>query len=210
MSLIDQFLSVKHPLKFHFRKKFKYQSLALFIIFIILAFLDAPYFIDYDMYFYINETTQHCTTANAEIHFYISASNSFLSAIIPFVLMVLFSVSIGHYLIKNRKNFQIRKKLKKEVRIIKLWLSISLFFLICTLPFYIQLLVHDLLSFNNPEYFFLNPLFEFLFSFTWQFSYVPNSFEFFVCLSTNKVFRNYFFSLIKFRKNSVQPVVTVV
>jgi hypothetical protein len=74
LSLIDQFLSVKYPLKFHFRKKLKYQLLALIIIFMVLAILDVPYIADYNIYFYDNEST--CKTVNAHVNFYISIVNT--------------------------------------------------------------------------------------------------------------------------------------
>jgi hypothetical protein len=74
LSLIDQFLSVKYPLKFDFRKKLKYQLLALIIIFMVLAILDVPYIADYNIYFYDNEST--CKTVNAHVNFYISIVNT--------------------------------------------------------------------------------------------------------------------------------------
>ena len=209
LSLIDQFLSVRYSSKFQFRKKLKFQLLAILITFMALLCIDAPYIVYDDIYFYNNESK--CITGNAYIDFYVSVTNTLTSAIIPFVLMIIFSGLIGHFLIRHRKNLQIRRKTRKELRMVKLWFATSLFFLICTLPFYIQGLVHDLISFHDPNFFFSDYLFDFLYSITWMFSHVPNSFEIFVCLSTNKVFRDYFFSIFILKKNRVTPTtVTIV
>ena len=183
-SLVDRFFKVKYPTK-KFHNQNKFHSLVLIITFTILIFLSIPNYSYYDIYESI------CITTDANVEFYVELSGALIGVIIPFFLMIIITIMIGHSLIKKRKNIQNRKELKKEIRLIKMMISMSLFFLICNLPYFIQQLIHDTLSFHNQNLFNSDYIFNFVFNATNQVTFIYNSFGFFVCLLTNNIFRNY-------------------
>lgn len=190
LSLIDRLVTVKSPTKFKSRNRFKFQTLALVIILSIIALFAIPFYIYFDIYSLSNQTK--CTTNDPKIQFHVELSGALIGVLIPFFLMITISAMIGRCLIKKNKNVQARKNLKKEIRLIKVMIAFSVFFLICNLPYYIQELIHDGLSFYYPDLFISNYIFSFIYNLTNQLCYTYNSSGFFVCLLTNNVFRNYF------------------
>ena len=199
LSLIDRLLSVKYPTMFKFRNELKFQAFILLTVLILIALLTIPNYTYYDMQHGSSNKTS-CTTANPQIQFYLTIFDSLIAIIIPFFVMTIITIMIGHSLIKKRKSLAITKEFKKEIRLVKLMFSMSASFLLFNLPFYIQQLIHDILSFEDSSLFVSNYIFSFSFNITNQLSYVYNSFGFFVCLFSNKVFRNYFYSKFRFLK----------
>ena len=207
VSLADRFITVKYPNKFLFRNQFKFQALVLLLIFFILVMLNIPFYAFYDYYSSSNKTI--CRTNERETEFYVQLSSALIGVIMPFFLMIIFSFLIGRCLLKKSRNIQNRKDFKKEIRLIKLMLSISAFFLICNLPFFIQQLTHDWFFFTYvSEPFVSDDTFNFIFNITNQLTFVYNSFGFFVCLFSNNVFRNYFFSKFSFHQAQVYPLIS--
>ena len=200
VSLVDRLLSVKFPTKFKFRNQLKYQALILVIILFLLGLLTIVNFTYYDMHGLTNKNKTFCRIATPQIQFYLILFDSVIAIIIPFILMVIMSIIIGDYLIKKRKSLKMTKEFKKEIRLIKLMISMSSSFLLFNLPFYILQLTNYVISINDPSFFGSNYIFNFIKSITFQINYTYSSFGFFVCLLSNNVFRKYFYSKFNFSK----------
>ena len=204
LNLIDRLIIVKCPTKFRFRDQLKFQALLLLTTFMVIILATIPFYIYSDINTRINITS--CGTNSPETEFYVEFSGALVGVIVPFVLMIILTTLIGNQLIKKSRNLESRKKFKKEIRLIKLMISMSLFFLIFNLPYYIQQLIHTGLSFNNRALFISNYIFNLIFNITNQLCYIYNSFGFFVCLFCNKVFRNYLYSKFSFLQNKIHPI----
>ena len=193
LSLTDRLITVNYPTKYKFRNKFKFQAVALLTIFSAMILLSTPYFIYFDTYFASNQTT--CITSNSEIQFYVELSGALIGVLIPFIIMITVSTMIGRCLIKKSKIIKASRDLKKEVRLIKMMMTFSVFFLICNLPYYIQQLIRNgIFLYNTDDVLISDSIFDFVYNITSQLCYIYNSSGFFVCLITNNVFRNYFYS----------------
>lgn len=193
LSSIDRFLAVKYSHKFHSRNKFKYQSGAVFIIFVVLMLVDIPFFLSYDVYEHGNETFCGYNPSSISIGFYMDLLNSFISTFVPFVLMILSTFIIGHHLIKHKtKLIRNKNNFTKELQFVKVMCAIDIFYLICTLPFCILTVTYDALGvnyFGTLEFSIVNFL-----------TYVYSSFDFFIYFSCNKLFREYFMAIIRCRR----------
>ena len=192
LSSIDRLLSVKYATRFQFRNKLKYQALALSVIFVVILFLDIPFYSYFDIHVQSNNSTL-CATNDIFIQFYIDLTNLLISTIIPFFIMVLCTILIGHTLITQKSRLmENRRTYKKELQYVKVLYALDAFFLICNLPFCIQQLISDGFTINNKPYFFQT----FIFNVTNSIIYIQNAFAFFVYFISNKGFRKYFLSII--------------
>ena len=206
LSLTDRLITVKCPTKFKFRSQFKFQFIILFTIFMIMTIATIPFYVYYDIHTQFNLT--NCMTRSPQTEFFVEFFGALVGVIIPFFLMIILSAAIGKQLIQRRKNIQNRKKFNKEIRLIKMMIIFSVFFLIFNLPYYIQQLIRDGLSFNDPNLFISNYIFNFIYNVTDKLCYVYNSFGFLVCLFSNNVFRKYFFSKFCFHKRKIHPFIS--
>ena len=205
VSLADRLITVKFPYKFMFRNQLKFQVFVLLVIYIILIFLNIPFYIYYDIDDLSNQSI--CEINDPNTGFYVELSGALMGVIIPFILMLIISSLIGRFLTKKGKSIHMKKSLKKEVRLIKMMISMSIFFITCNLPFYIQQLIHDVLFFDDSK--LSNSISNFIFNITNQLTFVYNSFGFFICLFSNNVFREYFYSNFVFRQQTlVHPLNT--
>ena len=200
VSSLDRLASIKFPTKFQFRKKLKFQAGVLTIIFIFLVFINIPFYFYYDIINISDETL--CTTSDRYTQFYIDLANFLVSTIVPFFLMVLCTVIIAYHIIKNKNKLlqNNRSNFHKEMQFVKVMCAMNAFFLICSLPFCIQLLTNDILAINNIP----NIYQSLIFNISDAIEYSQNAFGLFLYLSCNKVFRNHFKTMF-FSKNSISP-----
>ncbi len=201
LNSFDRYLSVHFPTKFEFRTKLKYQVLALSIIFSLLSLIDLVFFFYYDLQISSNDITlRTCSTSGVFIAFCIDLANLLISTIIPFILMLFFSISTGFYLMDRKSRLHQNKTLKKEKQFLKIMCAMDVFFLLCNLPFCIQMLVFDSLAINDIKYSYST----FIFDVTNLLIYIQCSCTFFIYLTCNVVFREYFISMFSFH-STIRP-----
>ena len=86
---IDRVFSVKFPTKYKFRTKLKFQIFYM------------PLYLNYDIQTQLNQTI--CTINNNHIQFYTDLASFLVSVIIPFIIMIVCTSTIGLHMIKNKK-----------------------------------------------------------------------------------------------------------
>jgi hypothetical protein len=188
LNSVDRLLSVKYQRKFKFIKLFKYQFLAILLIFFSSALINVPRFLYAGF-----SNNSVCALNSIQIGIFLSIENLLLSNIIPFFIMILTTFSSVHYMITKKRRLQLNlvnyrreKDFVKNVAIMDLW------FLVGFLTFSISVLYQYL--YNYPIYDENNSKILVQVSECLMFSEV--SFNFFVYLSCNKQFRNYALSMI--------------
>ena len=146
---VDRYFSVKYPSRFLIRKKFSFQFGILTGLFITAALIYSPFF-EFDVIgSTVNET--FCGVGNPITGVILDISDFFISALIPFILMILSSTLTGLYIINNKKKFN-KTKLKKELKLFKILISTDLFFLFCNLPFSAYVITNDVFTLQNVSY----------------------------------------------------------
>ena len=109
---------------------------------------DVPFYWYYDIYILTNQTM--CTTSNPYNQFYLDLTNLLISTIIPFILMACCSSIIGHHLITNKMRLICnRPNYNKEMQLVKIMFATNVFFLICNLPFCIQVKFNSIFIFYS-------------------------------------------------------------
>ena len=195
LSTLERYLSVKFQNRFKFRNEFKYQLLVMLIIFLVIVFIDFPSFYFYGLY---NNST-FCQV-DYTIGIYLDVFNSIIASLVPFVAMILINGLIMHQLVKQKKKLQRnRKEFKKEIQYFRTVFAVSLYFLLCNLPFCILTIIYNALSIKYSEtfiFYFLNAL-----------TFFYCSFNFFIFMLSNKLFRSNFFSMFCCKSKAVHSLV---
>ena len=201
---VDRLMSVKYSTRFQFRLQSKYQAFIVILILIILMLIDIPFLFVYD----IRDAGENSTVcgygeANYKIGFYLDLMVLFIALIIPFIIMIVSSVIIAHHLITHKKKLEGNKKRKfnKELKFVKVIFAVSLFSLICNLPYSILVITYALSSIS-----YFN---SFLFIIVNDITFIDFSFKFFVYLFSNKLFRKEFLSLVVFWKKRLSEEVNI-
>ena len=208
MSSLDRLASVKYSRKFQFRNKFKYQLLIVLVLTALIAILNFPLLIYCES---IKVTLQNMTFTicfftiikyNNAVEYYLWIKTFMVSLFIPFVLMLISTILIAHHLIKSKKQINSsRTKFKKEMRYVRIVVSVDLFYLLTNCPSLILALVQVATNFNFASIIylkFLNILLE-----------VYLSADFFLYYWCNKLFRDYvknIFNCNKKKKLTVSAV----
>ena len=149
---IDRLMSVKSATKFKFRKKLSVQFFSLLTIFLISSFIYSPFFIFNDVITH-SDNTSFCGVEDAVTSLSMHISDFFISTLIPFLLMIIFSCITGYYLINNKRRLNV-KKLKKEIRLFKILISMNFFFFFCYFPWSAYVITNDIYTIQNisPNY----------------------------------------------------------
>jgi hypothetical protein len=189
LNSVDRYLTLKYLERFQFIKKFKYQVLALFIIFLIILLINIPVYLNVDK----TDNGTYCDFPDKQIGFYFFFFNLIISCVIPFSLMIVSTFLLLHFFItqkirlaQNRRNYKREKDFIKSVLILDLW------FLICYSPFCIMSFLANSLDFNYVD----NDTWILAFDISVVLAMAETSCNFFIYLSSNKLFRDYFFSII--------------
>jgi hypothetical protein len=200
ISSIDRYMAVKYPSKYQFRNDLKYQASILSAVFIVLVFTDIPFYLYYDIFSSANQT--FCGTVDVFTGFYIDLANLLISTILPFSLMILTTCLIARELYTQRLKLEKNKKrFNRELQFIKVMCAMDLFFLICNLPFCIQMIVYDVLAMHDIFYFF----WTFIYDLTDFLIFIHCTCSFFLYFLFNRRFRYYFYLMIGIRRK--RPIV---
>jgi hypothetical protein len=207
LSSLDRLASVKYSQKFQFRNKLKYQILIVLVISLAVAGLNLPVVMYMDLVAlkYNNVTYIVCTFDLYDfvpISKYILVKSSFVSLFIPFFLMLLSTILIAHHLVKHKRKFNSsRTKFKKEVRYVRVVISVDFFYFITNSPTLCKGLIYVFTNNYDDNIWlmaFLNILLE-----------IYLSADFFLYYWCNKLFRDHvkiIFHCMKQRKFKVSSV----
>jgi hypothetical protein len=196
ISTLDRYLSVKYENRFKFRKDFKYQAIAVLIIFLVLVLIDFPFY-----HFYSLDSNMTLCTADFSIGFYLNCLDLLIATVIPFILMMSLNSLTAYQLIHRKKRLQKnKKKFKKEIQYFKTTLALCLYFLFLNLPFCILTVVC-----NSMNIQYLNTLIFYICN---ALTYFYSSFNCFIYFLFNKRIRHHFLLLIGYRRKSKKVVLS--
>jgi hypothetical protein len=199
LSAIDRLISVKFPMRFAFIYEFKNQILGMIIVFLILAALNTPFYIYYEINVFNNETecmySQHFLETYS---IYIDTWNALICSIIPFFVMTFSAFAIKNTLIEKKKKLLPNNKQKflREKELFKIMCIVNAFHLFASLPLSILTIVYDILGMNYLE--------ELSYDIVNSFIYFNCSLDIFILTFSNLYFRNFIFNLISCRKRQTR------
>jgi hypothetical protein len=199
LSAIDRLISVKYPMRFSFIYEFKNQILGMIIVFIILVALNTPFYMYYDLYSFSNKTVcMYSQDFLKSYSIYIDTWNALICSIIPFFVMTLSAFAIKNTLIEKKKKLLPNNKLKflREKELVKVMCIVNAFHLFASLPLSILTIVYDILGMSYFE--------EFSYDIVNIFIYFNCSFDIFILIFSNLVFRNFVLNLICCRKTQTR------
>ena len=204
LSSVDRYMSVKYPTRYHFRNKIQYQTLALFICFCLIILTCVPYYKYYDVYIGSNNLTV-CSTPDLFTGFYLDMANLFITVIIPFICMMLCTAAIAYHFFKSQLSLKSPKRFRQEVQYIRILIRMNLLFLICNLPYCIQLIIFDVYALHQKTFYYSTFIYDITNNLTDSYC----ALNFLVLFCFNKRFKDYFYKMIKLKKrnNQIAPVV---
>ena len=147
----DRLISIKYSNKYQIRKKFSFQITVLSIFFLLSSFIYSPYFIFNDII--KDSNTTFCGVEDTIISISMDVGDFLVSALIPFTIMMSLSCMTGYYLINNKRRLNV-KKLRKEIRLFKILISMNIFFFLCYFPWSAYVITNDAFTLENisPDY----------------------------------------------------------
>ena len=183
----DRLFSVIYPHDFSIRKTFKFQALAVPTLFFFSAVINVPNFL-----YNVQSNLTFCGIADRETETVIYSANLIVSDVLPYSFMLINNIIIAHQIIvKKRRLMGNTRKLKKETQFVKTVFSMDMWFLICYLPFTLLDLIQSVLSLHSEAYWVMVHYATILLI------VIQISFNIFVYLFFNKLFRKRFFSIFK-------------
>jgi hypothetical protein len=192
---IDRVISIKYP-RFKCFKKFKYQKLIISITAITLLLINIPRAI------YVQTSNQvFCAIQDIQTGFIINIINLIVSNVLPFLIMLLSTILLLHYLVtqksklrQNIVNYKREKEFVKNVLVMDVW------FIVLYSPYCIMGFLLFTLDFSKID----SEMWQTGFTIAILLGYFETTCNFFVYFFCNKLFRNYFLSILK--KNQVVPI----
>ena len=181
--IFDRFISIKYFQKFNFRNDLKIKRFILFSIFLI-SFI---FYVPFGIYFKFKEENNaknqtgieaYCSNFKNYNIFYIL--DLFYSSVIPFLLMICFSIVLSIFIFKSRNRFnnpiskKDKKTLKKDVQFSVTTIVLCVIFLATNFPS----AMIDFFEFYPFIYYMIDYLL-----------FVNCSWQFVIHLITNKIFR---------------------
>jgi hypothetical protein len=154
LSSLDRLASVKYSRKLQFRNKFKYQLLIVLVVTILLVILNIPFLIALDLVPFESKNVTYVFCAIHLVDFfpmsnYMLIKTNLFSLFLPFFVMILSTILIAHHLIKHKRKFNSsRAKFDKEVRYVRVVLSVDLFYFITNSPALLKGLVYVFTGIN--------------------------------------------------------------
>ena len=187
---LDRFLSITMPFKFQFKNKLSFQLSLLLILIIILLGLIAPNLVFYEKNV-VNDTII-CSLPDGPhttwVLPYFKYQVLLFRAALPFLIMILSSVLIIFKVCKMKRTLTSNTNRHKEIQLAK---TSDCFFIIFRIPILVYLLLYS----KNSDYL----IFTYTFSIYVAISTINNSFIFVILIITNKVYKESFFELVKFK-----------
>jgi hypothetical protein len=197
LNSIDLLVTSKYPFNFKFIKKFKYQALMLSTVLIMIIVINIPrYLLD------IKTENNSCKLPTKMIGFTIYSVDLIISTIIPFSIIFLCSSQIIKVLSSQNTaltliNIRRQNKQKDLTRSV---LGMYLWFFICYTPFSIINLLYFIFDFKLIEY----NVWRIFAHISIFLVCVRTCCNFFAYLRFNRIFRDYFLSILKTcKKNRV-------
>ena len=198
MSSFERYLQVYYPNRLLFRNKFKYQVLLIFIITCCLIIINLPFYFYVDIVVSSNTTICSFVDYNPYIPFVLDLFFFFYEVLIPLVLMFTCTRLISKKLIQNNLLHVNQSKYDKNKHLVRMLLSMDLFFLICNLPAGIISCLADLLPNDYFDKLVLD-LFD-------ESTYIFHACDFLIYYYCNNLFRKFVHSI--FSKSQINPVTT--
>ena len=137
----DRLIHIKFTNELEFRKKFKYQALAVISIFIFTLLTNVPFFIYIEHVNKTNQTyTKNCYIVNHQIGYNLYLVNIIFLHGFPFMMNLLcVFFTLRHMIItKNRilPNQAVYDNYNREIQIIKSVLAMDIWYVVCYVPLY--------------------------------------------------------------------------
>ena len=192
---IDRFISVRYPHQFRMKKTWLFQFSCLFVAFIILSFLYTPYFI-FNVIIRDSNAT-FCGVKDKFTGIFMDISDFVISTLLPFIIMISLTFLTGYSLIHNKIRFNIRKH-KKEKRLLKILISMDVFFFLCYFPWSAYVITNDVFMSQNISLDYMS----IVYNITNFLIFFYCSCSFFIHFICNKKFRLYLLTCLK--KNKVE------
>ena len=194
LSAIDRYLAVRFPHKLKWRTQAKCQAIAVIAVFVLLLLLDLPFF------FYVEKPlNQTGCVVDQENGMFIGAWNILITIVIPVTTMIIFTYLTTRRLIKRKRHFN-KRDFTMEKRYFKVLLWLNIYLIICYLPFSIIAAITTILKIE----FFGTVAYNITAIFTNSYA----SLDFFVYLSSNKLFREYVFRSVGCKLNASKKQMT--
>ena len=185
---IDRVISVKFPKQYLFRDKICFQLVVVFVILLGALSINVTRLFTGGLVLNPETNQTVCKTIKFQLEAYgILALFTYTQAI-PILLFLLLALITFHYLSVSKK--KLNKKLLKERKFLKLFLSISFFYAISQLPYGIYIVTSNFLKIDHLQ--------EILFHVLFFFTSIYNGLDFVVLYFSNSVYRKCFNSVICF------------
>jgi len=191
---VEKYISIAFPSKRYIfkRKNTQIIFIIVLILFNIIYHINVPF--SYDIIVVDNNT--YCGFVNDEWQSVISFMDLANCALIPFLLMLFFSILLIRAIFKSRRRIHLnnsareKKRLKKDIKFAISSLLMNLLFVILHLPFSSVIF---LTFYDNYD----------LFNIFYYIYYISYGINFYIIFFTNSLFRTEFFSIL-FRKTNKQ------
>ena len=141
LSSVDRYLSVKFPTKFYFRKQFKFQAIAVSVIFGLIILIDIPYLM------YLQVINNVCGPTPLIGLYLTIALNGNMHCFLPSIIMITTNGMTIHQLVVKRKILN-KVQFNRQVQLSKVLFSINFVFIVFNLPYTIYIAVQYLLGVN--------------------------------------------------------------
>ena len=187
---IDRVMSVKFPKKYLFRNKFTFQIFIVSIIFFGKLLVNIKNFYTNGLVLISQTNKTVCTRTNYELNVYSDLIGFIYNQLVPTLVTTITIIATFYYLSVLKK--KLKKEQKKERQFLTAFLSISLFYIITQVPFYIYIIYCDFSNTNATQSLFFNILL-----------FLTNIYGTFGCLVlyfSNSLFRKHFKTLICLEK----------
>ena len=190
LNSVDRLVSFKYSTKFEFRKKLNFQIIIIGTIFVVALLCNVPYFV----FFQESNTPSVCEIETPFRAFLLYSTTIVLADTIPLLIMITTTILILQYLVEQKKKIQRNKKnFKREIQFVKSVLIMDIWLAVCLIPFCVINLSKSIFGLNGISYNF----WQLLHDCVEMLIIIHSSFSFFLYLICNKLFREYFFSMIK-------------
>jgi hypothetical protein len=179
---VEKYISIAFPSKRYIfkRKNTQIIFIIVLILFNIIYHINVPF--SYDIIVVDNNT--YCGFVNDEWQSVISFMDLANCALIPFLLMLFFSILLIRAIFKSRRRIHLsnsareNKRLKKDIKFAISLLSMNLLFILLNLPIEIYNLIYTNTYYNNNIYISLSYIYN-----------LSSAVNFYLNLLTNNLFR---------------------
>jgi hypothetical protein len=185
LSSIDRMVSVLKPHSCLFKNKLIFQLFAMILSALILFILLLPQFIYYDIG--IKNSIIVCMYKEEWARDYLRVEFALFRAIIPFILMIISSITITIKMSRAKANLTLSVDRKREKNLFKSLIASDIFFILFRLPYLIYILT------NQDE----SGIFSFLYAILTAIGTSNNVFIFIIFILFNKLYKQLFIKYMR-------------